>query len=105
MLARPAQLHGGSKRGDAPNDNRNRVKFKEPRCHPTLSVCRYAVAMSLPTCCKEGVYYDLDYPPYSVRVTDEGGDSLQVVVSGEEHDQGIPADEYADYHARYSQFK
>jgi glycine/D-amino acid oxidase-like deaminating enzyme/nitrite reductase/ring-hydroxylating ferredoxin subunit len=61
---------------------------------------RYAVAMSLPTCCKEGVYYDLDYPPYSVRVTDEGGDSLQVVVSGEEHDQGIPADEYADYHAR-----
>lgn len=61
---------------------------------------RYATAMTLPDCCKEGVYYDLDYPPYSVRVTQQGEGKLQVVVSGEEHDQGIPANEYEDFHAR-----
>lgn len=61
---------------------------------------RYAIAMTLPDCCKEGVYYDLDYPPYSVRVTEQGEGKLQVIVSGEEHDQGIPANEFVDYHAR-----
>jgi len=40
--------------------------------------CRYAIAMTLPYCCKEGVYYDLDYPPYSVRVTQQGEGKLQV---------------------------
>ena len=48
---------------------------------------------------KEGVYYELDYPPYVASVTEAKAGKLQLIVSGEEHDQGIPADEFVDYYA------
>ena len=38
------------------------------------------MAFTLPDCCKEGVYYDLDYPPYSVRVTQAEEGKLQVPI-------------------------
>ena len=59
--------------------------------------------MSLPKgAAKEGVFYELDYPPYVVRITETSGGKLQLIASGEEHDQGIPADEYDDFYARYA---
>ena len=46
--------------------------------------------MSLPKgAAKEGVFYELDYPPYVVRITETSGGKLQLIASGEEHDQGI----------------
>jgi glycine/D-amino acid oxidase-like deaminating enzyme len=62
---------------------------------------RYVIATTLPKgAAKEGVFYDLNYPPYSVRVTETEGGDLQLIAAGEEHDQGMPADEFADYYGR-----
>ena len=51
------------------------------------------------------MFYELDYPPYIVRITETCGGKLQLIASGEEHDQGILADEYDDFYARYPIFQ
>ena len=76
-----------------------------PARHRLLSQviqCRYAVAFRLPEgSANEGVYYELNDPPYVVQVSKAAaGRGLQLVVSGEEHDQGIPAEEYHDFYSR-----
>lgn len=48
---------------------------------------------------KEGVFYELSTPPRIVRISKTKGGSLQLLVSGEDHDQGIPAADYQDYFA------
>lgn len=64
--------------------------------------CRYAVAFSLPKgAAQEGVFYELSTPPRIVRVSKTEDGKLQLIVSGEEHDQGIPAADFQDYFAGY----
>ena len=49
---------------------------------------------------QEGVFFELEYPPRVVRITKDS-EGLLLVASGEEHDQGIPADDFADYFLRW----
>lgn len=65
--------------------------------------CRYAITLSVPkNSVRKGVYFDTAEPHHSVRLV-EGGDGRKdlLLVSGEEHDQGIKPEEYADYFGRY----
>ena len=50
---------------------------------------------------REGVFYELSSPPRIVRISKTEAGKLQLVVSGEEHDQGIRAEDYQDYFAGY----
>ena len=64
---------------------------------------RYAITLSVPKgAVRKGIYFDTANPHHSVRLV-EGGDGRNdlLLVSGEEHDQGIKPDEYADYFGRY----
>lgn len=49
---------------------------------------------------RQGVFFELEYPPRVVRITKDS-EGLLLVASGEEHDQGIPADDFADYFLRW----
>ncbi|DBA83939.1 TPA: hypothetical protein ACH3X1_006435 [Trebouxia sp. C0004] len=63
---------------------------------------RYAITLSVPKgSVRKGVYFDTANPHHSVRLV-EGGDGRKdlLLVSGEEHDQGIKPEEYADYFGR-----
>lgn len=63
---------------------------------------RYAITLSVPkNSVRKGVYFDTAEPHHSVRLV-EGGDGRKdlLLVSGEEHDQGIKPEEYADYFGR-----
>lgn len=63
---------------------------------------RYAITLSVPKgSVRKGVYFDTATPHHSVRLV-EGGDGHKdlLLVSGEEHDQGIKPEEYADYFGR-----
>lgn len=50
---------------------------------------------------RKGIYFDTANPHHAVRLI-EGGDGRKdlLLVSGEEHDQGIKPEEYADYFGR-----
>ena len=68
----------------------------------SLSLRRYAVTFSVPKgSVRKGIYFDTANPHHSVRLV-EGGDGRKdlLLVSGEEHDQGIKPEEYADYFGR-----
>lgn len=65
---------------------------------------RYAITLSVPKgSVRKGVYFDTVNPHHSVRLV-EGGDGRKdlLLVSGEEHDQGIKPEEYADYFGRFA---
>ena len=67
-----------------------------------LAVCRYAITLSVPKgSVRKGIYFDTASPHHSVRLI-EGGDGRKdlLLVSGEEHDQGIKPEEFADYFGR-----
>ena len=67
-----------------------------------VCVDRYAITLSVPRgSVRKGVYFDTAEPHHSVRLV-EGGDGRKdlLLVSGEEHDQGIKPEEYADYFGR-----
>lgn len=67
-----------------------------PRC-----LCRYAVAFELPQdAALEGMFYELAEHPYVVRVSKTSDGGLHLIVTGEEHDQGIPAEEFHDFFGR-----
>lgn len=64
---------------------------------------RYAVTLTIPrNSVRKGIYFDTAQPHHSVRVI-EGGAGRQdlLLVSGEDHDQGIKPSEFADYYGRY----
>lgn len=64
--------------------------------------CRYAITLSVPKgSVRKGIYFDTASPHHTVRLI-EGGDGRKdlLLVSGEEHDQGIKPEEYADYFGR-----
>lgn len=52
---------------------------------------------------RKGIYFDTANPHHAVRLI-EGGDGRKdlLLVSGEEHDQGIKPEEYADYFGRWN---
>ena len=52
---------------------------------------------------QNAVYVDMEDPYHSVRVVEGGSPSGQdlLVVSGEEHDQGIKPEKYQDSYGRY----
>ncbi|KAL3131019.1 hypothetical protein ABBQ38_000341 [Trebouxia sp. C0009 RCD-2024] len=63
---------------------------------------RYAITLSVPKgSVRKGIYFDTASPHHTVRLI-EGGDGRKdlLLVSGEEHDQGIKPEEYADYFGR-----
>ena len=51
---------------------------------------------------RKGIYFDTADPHHTVRLI-EGGDGRKdlLLVSGEEHDQGIKPEEFADYFGRW----
>ena len=66
-------------------------------------LCRYAVALEAERgSVRNAVYVDMEDPYHSVRVVEGGSPSGQdlLVVSGEEHDQGIRTDSYHDAYGR-----
>ena len=69
-----------------------------------VALCRYAITLSVPKgSVRKGIYFDTANPHHAVRLL-EGGDGRKdlLLVSGEEHDQGIKPEEYADYFGRCS---
>ncbi len=72
--------------------------------HTADLLTRYAITLSVPKgSVRKGVYFDTANPHHSVRLV-EGGDGRKdlLLVSGEEHDQGIKPEEYADYFGRFA---
>ena len=69
---------------------------------PFMHPCRYAITLSVPKgSVRKGIYFDTANPHHAVRLI-EGGDGRKdlLLISGEEHDQGIKPEEYADYFGR-----
>ena len=67
-----------------------------------LMLCRYAITLSVPKgSVRKGIYFDTASPHHAVRLI-QGGDGRKdlLLVSGEEHDQGIKPEEFADYFGR-----
>lgn len=46
------------------------------------------------------MFYELAEHPYVVRVSKTSDGGLHLIVTGEEHDQGIPAEEFHDFFGR-----
>lgn len=72
-------------------------------CQPASFDHRYAITLTvLRNSVRKGIYFDTAQPHHSVRVI-EGGAGRQdlLLVSGEDHDQGIKPSEFADYYGRY----
>lgn len=66
-------------------------------------VCRYAITLTVPrNSVRKGIYFDTAQPHHTVRVIEGGGGRGQdlLLVSGEDHDQGIKPEEFADYYGR-----
>ena len=65
--------------------------------------CRYAIALEVEKASvTNAIYVDGGDPCHSVRVVEGGSPSGQdlLIVSGEEHDQGIKPEKYSDSYGR-----
>lgn len=66
--------------------------------------CRYAVTLEIPKgSVQNAIFCDTADPHHSVRVAEGGaaGGGDLLVVSGEEHDQGISPETYTNVYDRY----
>ena len=69
-----------------------------------VCVCRYAVTLEVPKgSVQNAIFCDAADPHHSVRVAEGGGagGGDLLVVSGEEHDQGISPEAYTNVYDRY----
>ncbi len=75
----------------------NGGSYAKPDTHTVMH--RYAVALGIPKgSVKNAVYADTEDPHHSARVVEGASAGVQdlLVVSGEEHDQGISPESYTD---------
>ena len=94
-----------SQPGSAVNDRGVFFYVQEPDAYSCFLAfdCRYAIALEIEAASvTSAIYVDGGDPCHSARVVEKGSPSGQdlLIVSGEEHDQGIKPEKYQDAYGR-----